>query len=426
MVDYTVTVGAHNSFRAWWESLIYEHTSSKNYRVFSSFTRLEDTASPEFELAISSVIGDEFELLAQDTDYEKLDDNLDRFSFQNRIFRDKANTMVVHFITAGEENATVQIYVDKDHVEDAKKLIDGLDESLPRMPDEPEDDNIVFFKFWHLSPDGPVGHTKELLCPSIKDIEDNYTPVIQNMLYKLADMRKPDNNGKIVLWQGEPGTGKTYAVRALARAWSQKIKASIEVVLDPERLLGNSDYMYSLLLSGSNRQNERRRNRAGKKPRRYPSVSHMIEDMDDDDYDDDTPIRLIIIEDHAELFANNCRDTPGFSRFLNLTDGIIGQGVRTVFLLTANEEIEVIDPAVLRPGRCLAVNTFDKLKTKQAQAWLASRGSDTELTNAEYSLADLYVILNKKPEDEGSDLPTVSDPKLEDISNYNETKDFGF
>jgi hypothetical protein len=103
----------------------------------------------------------------------------------------------------------------------------------------------------------------------------------------------------------------------------------------------------------------------------------------------------VIIEDSADLVSSNCRDKIGFSRFLNVTDGIIGQGLRHVFLITANEELGRLDPAVTRRGRCIKSVVFPTFSKKEGIAWLNANGvvdiPTSEITE-EVALSDLYAI----------------------------------
>src|SRR5581483_9887406 len=110
------------------------------------------------------------------------------------------------------------------------------------------------------------------------------------------------------------------AVRALAREWATRLGASIEVVLDPEKMFGSTWYMHKVLLSDSHSLEVIK---AAKRRLHAPATEDTTEP---------NPFRLIILEDAAELFSNECRTTQGFARFLNLTEGIIGQGLRCVFL----------------------------------------------------------------------------------------------
>ena len=35
------------------------------------------------------------------------------------------------------------------------------------------------------------------------------------------------DGGRLILWQGRPGTGKTYALGALGRAWRDRLFAQV-------------------------------------------------------------------------------------------------------------------------------------------------------------------------------------------------------
>ena len=54
------------------------------------------------------------------------------------------------------------------------------------------------------------------------------------------------------------------------------------------------------------------------------------------------PWRLLVLEDTGELLSADARDRAGqgLSRFLNVVDGLIGQGLRVLVLVTTNERSE--------------------------------------------------------------------------------------
>jgi ATP-dependent 26S proteasome regulatory subunit len=87
------------------------------------------------------------------------------------------------------------------------------------------------------------------------------------------------------------------------------------------------------------------------------------------------------------------------SRFLNVVDGLIGQGLRILVLVTTNEQIESLHPAVARPGRCAANIEFDPLSEAEARAWLERRGS-AAADNAPRRLASLYAQLEGRDPEE--------------------------
>jgi hypothetical protein len=86
--------------------------------------------------------------------------------------------------------------------------------------------------------------------------------------------------------------------------------------------------------------------------------------------------RLLILEDAGELITADARAVAeqALSRLLNVADGLIGQGTRTLLLITTNEPVRRLHPATRRAGRCLADIEFTPLSVAEANAWLAARG----------------------------------------------------
>lgn len=305
-----------------------------------------------------------------DNTYTSLYSNELNKEFDVRFLIRELNDCFAIIVEIKETHIRFQFY--GNNREQALKLLRKIVLKLPTKTVE-KDLHKVNFNFWNVSNSG-IQHTNKLIiCPLISEIETNYpTDVVQDLKY-LMKLKDADSFGKIILFQGAPGTGKTTAIRALAREWAYNFNASVELFLDPEALWTSSDYLSKviidprddLVLTGDGR------------------VANEI-------------LRLIIIEDCADLFALNCRDKAGFSRFINITDGIIGQGIRTVFLLTANETIDKIDPAIIRNGRCIKAIEFTKFDNKEGVNWLKNNGvpdaTSDDIEDDEISLAELYAI----------------------------------
>src|SRR5207248_7878403 len=87
------------------------------------------------------------------------------------------------------------------------------------------------------------------------------------------------------------------------------------------------------------------------------------------------PWRLLVLEDTGELLRPDAKSIigQGLSRFLNVVDGLIGQGLRILVLVTTNEEIGTLHPAVARPGRCAANIDFTALPADGAAECLGER-----------------------------------------------------
>ncbi len=74
-------------------------------------------------------------------------------------------------------------------------------------------------------------------------------------------------------------------------------------------------------------------------------------------------------------------------------DGLIGQGLRTVVLITTNEELSRLHPAVSHPGRCSQIVEFAPLSVTQANKRLQQWGCDARVKQPT-PLADLYAVAN--------------------------------
>ena len=56
-------------------------------------------------------------------------------------------------------------------------------------------------------------------------------------------------------------------------------------------------------------------------------------------------------------------------RILNLSDGILGEHHNVLLLLTTNEEVNRLHPALVRPGRCLSNVEFTRFPIAEAKRW---------------------------------------------------------
>lgn len=169
-----------------------------------------------------------------------------------------------------------------------------------------------------------------------RDIAGHYPAAVRSALDVLTAYR-PEAAAprRLALWHGAPGTGKTSAVRALLHAWHDW--ADGVVVTDPDALLKDGRYLRRAVL--------------------------------DADGDDDGRWSVFVLED-AEALLRKDTGGHGMGRLLNLADGLLGQGLRCLFLITTNEPLGRIHPAVVRPGRCLAQVEFGPLPEAQAAALL--------------------------------------------------------
>jgi hypothetical protein len=225
----------------------------------------------------------------------------------------------------------------------------------------------VRMRFWSARDGEGVLSTRRVETPSWDDVAGNYPTTTAAGLSALADADGVENRaGRLILWHGAPGTGKTTAVRALSRSWSAWCEP--HYVMDPERLFAEPAYL--LQVAGVDHGAEE-----DPRSRRW---------------------RLVIAEDCDEYLRDDAKLRAGASlgRLLNLCDGILGHGLRVLVLLTTNEDVGRLHPAITRPGRCLSQVEFASFSPAQAHDWL---GRPPLAPERPMTLAELYALRESRP-----------------------------
>lgn len=197
---------------------------------------------------------------------------------------------------------------------------------------------------------------RDIDAPVWAKIASNYSRAARASVEEIVAWQRPPATGNLLLFHGPPGTGKTYVIRALARAWRRWCR--FEYIADPEMFFGDAEYMMRVLMSSDNTERAR--------------------------------WRLLIIEDAGELLVGDAKahQGQGLSRLLNLGEGLIGQGLRVLVLISTNDPLHALNEAVARPGRTAAEVEFAPLSVDEANAWLRDRGE--RRTETPMTLAELY------------------------------------
>ena len=187
---------------------------------------------------------------------------------------------------------------------------------LETVPEEVRVPPVYGFSFEHGSYIvREIGHLRDTF------IDGNYTSEVA-VKYRnvITELQKPEPAGRLVLVEGEPGTGKTRMIRALIGSLMETSKC---IVVPPSLMDRLSGPEFTLCLIQQREADK--------------SLTLILEDADD---------CLIAREKNTAAKAS-------LSALLNLSDGIMGATLDLRVVATTNQELGSIDRAILRPGRLL-------------------------------------------------------------------------
>jgi hypothetical protein len=156
------------------------------------------------------------------------------------------------------------------------------------------------------------------------------------------------SNAPILVLMGEPGTGKTTFIRHLIN------EHSLETVVTYDEKVMESDYFYCQFLTETNK-------------------------------------KLMVIEDADLLLRARDEGTnKTMNKLLNVSDGVIQLGKKKIIFSTNIGNINRIDEALIRPGRCFDVLNFRRLTFEEAKKASKAAGLPDLIEDKEYALSEIF------------------------------------
>lgn len=194
-----------------------------------------------------------------------------------------------------------------------------------------------------------IGSTAITVDKLTVDLQKNYNDSLCELHETCLNFFNFDtSNGKLMLFHGEPGTGKTYYLRYLLQ-------------------LTQNENVYFI----------------------PPQLFNKLDDPSFTDFLLKNKNAVIIIEDAEQLIKSRNNSNSPVSSLLQFTDGFLGDCYNFRFILTFNAPPTDIDPALLRDGRLYLEYEFDKLSKIKTKEKFKDLGVDINDPEPK-SLAEIY------------------------------------
>jgi hypothetical protein len=179
----------------------------------------------------------------------------------------------------------------------------------------------------------------------LEDIKCNYSENVIDSVTQLLEYMNQVTHGLVVL-SGPVGTGKSYLIRSILSEMTQRRA----VVCTPATHFLEEAGLLTQVVANFQKS-------------------------------------IVVLEDVGEVIAIDAatRYVDARSNLLNFAEGFLSLLTDAIIVVSFNYDVDKIDPAVLRPGRCLARIEVKDLPFEQANELV-----DFDIPNRNYSLAEVY------------------------------------
>ena len=238
------------------------------------------------------------------------------------------------------DDTTIRVW---SHDFDYKTLVQNILEWLPQQERQSKTASIDLVAF-----DNHYYTISSKIKRTDVDFDTHYNDDFKEAYKKTLSFLNEQESGLIV-WHGEKGSGKTTAIR---------------------HLLTHTDKNYLLVT-----------NSIAAHMAEPEFVAFMMENKDS----------IFILEDCEQILMNREENRFGgaISNILNMSDGLMSDIFNIKFICTFNTDIDNIDEALLRPGRCFVNYEFRSLEAEKAIKLLESLGHKIDKPR-DMTLAEIY------------------------------------
>lgn len=286
-------------------------------------------------------IGEDFVFQSNEIKYDVYCNDGEAYYGSNIVIFDIGNKMMFIIYCAG----IIALY-SSDY---RGNIHDILDEMIEKLPVEEKNDLYGRVQLIYQVNGNLDTHYAEINKVNI-DLNTHYNDdfiEIDNKIGNFIDDNKKKSG--LILLNGEPGTGKSYYIRHLVNKHNRNF-----IIITPQMASYLSQPMFTDFL-----------------------VEHQNS--------------IFILEDCEKVLLDREKFgmSDSISSILNMSDGLLSDVYSCKFICTFNSNLESIDQAAMRKGRCVVHYEFKKLSIEKSQNLLNELGYDVK-TDKEMSLADIY------------------------------------